>query len=340
MSIDIAIDFGTAKTIIFGNSRILVEEPTAVTVDSDTFEPIYFGTDAKETLGRTPESLTCIHPIERGAIADYDIAQAMLSKYMLDAFGSKIVRPQIIACIPTGLTEVQHKFMGKVIEESGGRNVTVIETPLAVALGAGIDFEEAKGSMVVDIGAGATDIATISLGGIVQCDSYKLASNDFDDAIVKYVRKTYNVEIGPLTAENIKIQIGTVIKRPVDITMIAKGRNILTGLPESFEISSSQIYDTLFDIALSVCNAVRKVLEKTDPDIVADIMENGIYLSGGGALINGMSEFMTEFLGTNVTLCADPSHCVIRGAALALKHPKILKNLNYQARSMKELIIE
>ncbi len=340
MSIDIAIDLGTSKTVIFGNSRIILEEPTAVTVDSDTFEPVFFGTDAKATMGRTPDSLTCIHPIEHGAIADYDIAHAMLSKYMLDSFGSKIIRPQIIACLPTGLTEVQHKFMGKVIEESGGRNVTVIETPLAAALGVGIDFDEPSGSMVVDIGAGTTDIASISLGGIAQCDSFKLASNDFDDAIIKYVRRTYNVEIGPLTAESIKIQVGSVVQRPVDITMVAKGRNILSGLPESFEISSRQIYDTVFDIAVSICNAVRKVIEKTDPDVVSDIMESGINLSGGGALINGMAEFMGEFLGTKVILCADPTHCVIRGAAIALKHPKILKNLNYQARSMKELIIE
>ena len=340
MSIDIAIDFGTSKTVLFGNSRIILEEPTVVTVDSDTFEPVYFGSDAKETLGRTPESLTCICPIEHGAIADYDIAHALLSKFMLEVFGSKIIRPRIIACLPTGLTEVQHKFMGKVIEESGGRNVTIIETPLAAALGVGINFNEAVGAMVVDIGAGATDIASISMGGIVQCDSHKVASNNFDEAIIKYVRRTYNIDIGPLTAEKIKMQVGTVVHRPVDITIIAKGRHLLSGLPESFEISSSQLYETAFDTAVSICNAVRKVLEKTDPDIVSDIMQNGIHLTGGGALINGMADFMSEFIGAKVILAADPSHCVIRGAALALKQPNILKNINYQARSMKELIIE
>ena len=340
MSIDIAIDFGTSKTVLFGNSRIILEEPTVVTVDSETFEPVYFGIDAKETMGRTPESLSCVCPIEHGAIADYDIAHALLSKFMLEVFGSKIIRPRIIACLPTGLTEVQHKFMGKVIEESGGRNVTIIETPLAAALGVGINFNEAVGEMVVDIGAGATDIATISMGGIVQCDSHKIASNDFDEAIIKYVRRTYNIEIGPLTAEKIKMQIGTVVHRPVDITIIAKGRNLLTGLPESFEISSGQLYETVFDTAVSICNAVRKVIEKTDPDIVSDIMQNGIHLMGGGALINGMADFMSEFIGAKVILAADPAHCVIRGAALALKQPNILKNINYQARSMKELIIE
>ena len=340
MSLDIAIDLGTSKTVIYGNSRIILEEPTCVTVDSETFEPVYFGNDSKNTLGRTPETLSFIKPIEHGAIADYEIAHAMLSKYMVNAFGNKIIRPSVVACLPTGLTELQHRFMGKVIEESGGRNVTVIETPLAVALGVGVDFNEPTGTMVVDIGAGATDIASISMGGIVQCDSFKTASEDFDDAIIKFVRRTYNIEIGPLTAEQIKIQVGTVVHRPIEITMTARGRNLRTGLPESFEITSAQIYETVFDIAVAISNAVRKVIEKTDPDIVSDIMENGIHLTGGGSKIFGMAQFMEEFLGAKVIQASDPSHSVIKGAALALKKPALLKNVNYQVRSMKELIID
>ena len=340
MSLDIAIDLGTSKTVIFANGRIVLEQPTVVTVDSETFEPKFFGKDAKATLGRTPETLSCVFPIEHGAIADYDTAEAMLSKYMIDAFGSKIIRPKVIACLPTGLTELQHRFMGKVIEESGGRNVTVIESPLAVAIGIGISSNEPRGTMVVDIGAGATDIASISMGGIVQCDSYKIASNDFDEAIIKYVRRKFNIEIGPLTAEVIKKQVGSVVKRPVEITMIAKGRNLRTGLPESFEVTSRQIYDNLFDTAVSICNAVRKVIEKTDPDIVADIMENGIHLTGGGSLINGMAQFMGEFTGAPIIHAPDPEHSVIKGAATALKNPSLIKNVNYQVRSIKELIVE
>ncbi|MBE6781439.1 MAG: rod shape-determining protein [Ruminococcaceae bacterium] len=340
MSIDIAIDLGTSKTVIYGNSRIILEEATMVTVDAETYEPVYFGEMAKESMGRTPETLLCVQPIERGAIADYDVAQAMMSKYMLDAFGNKIVRPRVMACLPTGLTELQHRFMGKVIEESGGRNVTVIASPLAIALGVGIDFTQAKGSMVVDIGAGVTDIATISMGGIVQCDSFKLASNDFDEAIIKFVRRKFNIEIGPLTAELIKKRVGTVVQRPVEITMIAKGKNLRTGLPETFEITSSQVYETVFDIAVTISNAVRKVLEKTDPDIVSDIMENGIYLTGGGSLIHGMAGFIEEFIGTKIIHSTDPCHSIIKGAALALKNPGLLKDIDYQVRSMKELIIE
>lgn len=340
MSIDIAIDFGSSKTVIYGNSRIILEEPTVVTVDAETFEPVYFGTDAKETLGRTPDTLSCVHPIERGAIADYDTAQAMLTHYMLRAFGNKIIRPKVIVNLPTGLTELQHRFMCKVIEESGGRSVKVIETPIALAFGVGVDFKQPKGTMIVDIGAGVTDVASISLGGIVQCDTFSVASQDFDDAIIKYVRRTFNIEIGPLTAEAIKKQVGTVINRPVEITMIAKGRNILTGLPESFEISSAQLYETLFDTAVLICNNVRKVIEKTDPDIVSDIMENGIHLTGGGSQINGMVQFMEEFIGAKILPAPDPAHTAIKGSAYAIKHPNMLKGFKYQIRSIKDLIIE
>ena len=340
MAVDIGIDLGTSKTVICGNGRILLEEPTMITVDAESFEPVYFGSDAKATLGRTPDTLTCVRPVEHGAISDYDMARELLTKYMLDSFGNKIIRPRVVACLPTGLTELQHRFMGKVIEESGGRNVTVMESPLAVAIGVGVDFSEPKGTLVVDIGAGATDIASISMGGIVQCDSFKTASEAFDDAITKYVRRSFNIEIGPLTAELIKKQVGTVIKRPVEITMIAKGRNLRTGLPEAFEITSGQIYETLFDTAVTICNAVRKVVENTEPDIVADIMENGIHLTGGGSLLNGMAQFLGEFIGAPVIQAPDPTHSVIKGAAQALKNPALLKNVNYQVRSIKELIVE
>jgi rod shape-determining protein MreB len=178
------------------------------------------------------------------------------------------------------------------------------------------------------------------MGGIVQCDSCKTASNDFDESIIKFVRRTYNIEIGPLTAEQIKMHVGTVVKRPVEITMVAKGKNLITGLPEAFEITSGQVYETVFDTAIAICNAVRRVIECTDPDIVSDIMETGIHLTGGGSLINGMAQFMEDFVGAKVIPAPDPSHSVIQGAALALKRPSLLKNINYQVRSIKELIIE
>ncbi len=340
MTSQIGIDLGSYKTIISEGPRIALEQPSIVTVDAESFLPVYFGDKAKSSLGRTPENLVCVKPIEHGVIADFDLTLAMLTEYMKRGFGSKIIRPSVIACLPTGLTELQHHSLADVIVESGGRNVTVIESPLAVAIGIGIDFNSPKGSMVVDIGAGTTDVASVSLGGIVQCGSFNIASFDFDDAIIKYVRRAYNIEIGELTAENIKKQIGSVVKRDVEITVIARGRNLRTGLPQAFEITSREIYDTVYDTAIQICNSVRKVLEKTDPDIVADIMENGIHLTGGGSLINGMASFMQEFIGAPIIQVTDPIHSAVKGMAVAGKNPKLLKNIDYQLRSIKELIIE
>ncbi len=339
MATEIGIDLGTSKTVIFSSSKVVLELPSVVTVDSETFEPIYFGEKAKQTLGRTPESLVCVHPIEHGVIAEYDIAERMLKEYMSSAFGNKVLRPKIIATLPAGLTELQHHTLSNVIVAGGGRDVTVIESPLAVAFGLGLDFSKPHGYLIVDIGAGTTNIAVVSMGEIAVCDSCKVASFDFDTHIIRYIRREYNIEIGPLMAEEIKKQIGTVVERPIEIAMVAKGRNVFTGLPETFEITSSEIYEAIIDTAKSICDAVRVVLNKTDPDLVSDIKGGEVYLTGGGALISGMKEMLSEFLSTKVTLLDDPTHSVVRGAAVALSQPDILKNVNYQLRSIKELEI-
>ena len=340
MSTEIGIDLGSSKTVIFSGSQVVLELPSMVTVDSETWEPVYYGEKAKQTLGRTPESLTCVSPIEHGAIADYDIAEMMLKNYMSQAFGGRIVRPSIMATLPAGLTELQHHSLSNAVESAGGRNISVIEGPLAIACGLGIDFSEPHGTCIVDIGAGTTDIAIISMGGISVCDSFKTASYDFDAHISRYVRKEYNIEIGPLTAEQIKKNVGTVIERPVEIAMVAKGRNVFTGLPESFEISSCEVREAILETADTICNAIRSVFSKADPDLVADIMEDGLYLAGGGALLGGMDKYISNFVGTKVHLLDDPMHSVVRGAAVALKKPQLLKNVDYQMRSIRELTIE
>ena len=340
MATDIGIDLGSSKTVIFSSSKVVLELPSFVTVDNDTWEPVYYGEKAKQTLGRTPDSLCCISPIEHGIIADYDIAEMMLKEYMKTAFGNKIIKPRIMATLPAGLTELQHHTLSNLIESSGGRNISIIEGPLAIACGLGLDFSKPKGTLIVDIGAGTTDAAVISMGGISVCDSFKTASLDFDAQITRYIRKEYNIEIGPLMAENIKKQIGTVIERPVEVAMVAKGRNVFTGLPESFEITSLEVYEAVKETAESICNSVRTVLSKTDPDLIADIKESGFYLTGGGSLINGMDIMLENFVGAKVFRLEDPTHSVVRGAAAALKHPELLRNVNYQLRSIKELIIE
>lgn len=340
MATDIGIDLGSSKTVIFSSSKVVLELPSFVTVDNDTWEPVYYGEKAKQTSGRTPESLTCVSPIEHGIISDYDITEMMLKEYMKTAFGNKIIKPRIMATLPVGLTELQHHSLANVVESAGGRNITVIESPLAVAFGLGIDFSKPHGTLIVDIGAGTTDIAVVSMGGIAVCDSFKTASNDFDLQIAKYIRKEFNIEIGPLMAENIKRKIGTVIERPVEVAMVAKGRNVFTGLPESFEITSSEVYEAIKEPVISICKAIKSVLMKTDPDLVADINEDGLYLSGGGSLINGIDTLLSDYVGVEVHRLEDPQHSVVKGAAVALKHTELLKNVDYQLRSIKELIIE
>lgn len=340
MATEIGIDLGTSKTVIFSSSKVVLELPSVVTVNAETWEPVYYGEKAKQTLGRTPESLVCVMPIERGVISDYDIAESMLKNYMQQAFGNKIVRPRIMATLPSGLTELQHHSLAKVVESGGGRNISVIEGPLAVAFGLGLDFSVPHGTLIVDIGAGTTDIAVISMGGISVCDSFKVASGDFDTQIARYVRKEYNIEIGPLSAETIKKRVGTAIERPVEIAVVAKGRNVFTGLPESFEISSSEALEAINETVDAICNAIRQVLNKTDPDLMADIIEEGMYLTGGGSLLYGLPQRISEYTGLKVNLLEDPAHSVVKGAAVALKKPELLKNVDYQLRSIKELVIE
>ena len=340
MAMEIGIDIGSSKTVIFSSSKVVLELPSVVTVDSESWEPVYFGEKAKQTMGRTPDSLECVMPIKHGVIAEYDIAEAMLKEYISKAFGNKIVRPKMMATLPVGLTELQHHSMSNVVESAGGRNISVIESPLAIAFGLGLDFSKPHGYLIVDIGAGTTDIAVISMGGIAACDSFKTASFDFDTQIMKYIRKEYNIEIGALMAETIKKQIGTVVERPVEIAMVAKGRNVFTGLPESFEITSSEVYEAIKETADSICNAIRSVLSKTDPELTSDINTDGLYLTGGGSLIHGMDKLISDYTGTTVHTLDDPTHSVVRGAAVALRKPELLKNVNYQLRSIKELSIE
>ena len=340
MATDIGIDFGSSKTVIFSSSKVVLELPNVVTVDSDSWEVVYTGEKAKQTLGRTPESMQTVFPIEHGVISDYDLAEHMLKEYMQKAFGNKVLRPRIMATLPAGLTELQHHSLANVVEAAGGRNITVIESPLAIAFGLGIDFSSPHGTLIVDIGAGTTDVAVISMGGIASCNSFKTASFDIDAQIIRYVRKEFNIEIGNLTAESIKIKVGTAVERDVEIAVIAKGRNVFTGLPESFEITSSEVYEAISDTLDTICNAIREVLNKTDPDLVADILQDGMYLAGGGSLLSGFPQKIEQYLGVKVHLLEDPAHSVVKGAAVALKKSELLKNVDYQMRSIKELEIE
>ncbi len=337
---DIGIDFGTSKTILFSKGKIYLEQPSVVAVDTETWEPICYGDRALSMVGRTPESVTTVFPLEHGVIADYDIAEKMLQHYMQKAFGKRIIKPRVMIPVPIGVTPVQHRSVADVAGYAGGRDVCTIESPVAAALGLGIDFTKPGGNMVVDIGAGVTDIATISMGGIAACGSSHTASYSFDEAIIKFVRKEFNIHIGMQTASLIKEQIGCAIARPVDLTMRAKGQDAYSGLPAVFEITSEQVKEALEDSIADIIRAIKDVLEKTPPDLVADIMERGIMLTGGGALLFGMEQKLQEAIGIHVIVAEDPMHNVVRGELIALKKPKLLKNGDYQFRSIQELIVD
>lgn len=340
MATDISIDIGTSKTVFSSGDEIVLELPSVVTVDTDTREPLYFGEKAFSTIGRTPDSLTCVFPIQRSVIADYDAAEEMLREYMITAFGSRIIKPKVMVVMPANVTAMQHHSVADVVQASGGRNAATIEAPIAVALGLDIDFKNPRGSMVIDFGAGTTDVATLSMGGIAACDSLQVASRDLDENIIRYVRKKYNILIGLTTAENIKKSVGSAIERDLEVSVTAKGRHLHSGLPVSFEISSSEVHEAITESVNTIISGIKKVIEKTPPDLVGDIMSDGIHLTGGGALLNGFDVLLQENIGTKVYMAKDPLHTAVMGAAKALKNPEFMKNIDYQYRAIQELEID
>ncbi len=339
MSTDIVLDAGTYKTVLYSAGKVVLEQPSAVAVDTDTWEPIAFGDEAKRMFGKTPESVTVIFPIERGAVSDYVLAEEMIVHFIKSTFGNRIVKPRVIAVVPSDVTTVQHHSVANAISAAGCRNISTIESTVASAVGLDIDISKPNGNMIVDIGGGTVNIATVSMGAIAKNDTLRLGSIDFDDAIIKCLRYEKNVLIGGQTAERIKRVIGGAIKRDFDITMRAKGRNIFTGLPQVFEVSASEVYNAISDLVLQICKACQNVLESTDPDIVADISKNGIYLLGGGAKLYGMDKKLEEYLCVKVNLVEDDSDGSLKGAYRVLKNPSIIKNSDYQFRSIQNLII-
>ena len=340
MPTDIVIDMGSKKTVLYSNNRVLLMQPSVVTVDADTGEPLYFGDKAFLTVGRTPDTLTPVFPIAHGVIADYDIAESMLKTHMEKVFGNRVVKPRAIITLPSGLTEMQHHSVSDLAESAGGRNASTIESSLACALAVGIDFKKPQGAMIIDIGAGVTDVATISMGGISQCSNINIAGNDFDQSIVKYVKRKYKILIGTSTAEKIKIAIGSATRHEFEIALTAKGRHISSGLPTTFEMTSLEIYDAIKDQLSEILNGIKKVLQNTPPDIVGDIMNTGVYLTGGSAKLRGLDEYLQRALGTKVIVPEKPELTAVKGAALALKQPGLLKNNDFFYRSVQKLKID
>lgn len=315
ISNDIGIDLGTSSILVYIKGRgVVLKEPSVVAVNRDTNTILAYGEDARLMLGRTPENIASVRPLRQGVISDYTLTEKMLKYFINKAVGKRTLRkPRISVCIPSGATEVEKKAVEDAAYHAGAREVTIIEEPVAAAIGAGIDISKPQGNMIIDIGGGTSDIAVIALDGPVVSESIKVAGDDFDEAILRYMRKKHNLLIGERTAEDIKINIGCASKRPENVTMEVRGRNLVTALPKTVIVSSDEIMDALLEPAMMIVNAVHNVLERTPPELAADIYERGIVMTGGGSLLYGLDKLVQEKTGIHCMLAEDPLTAVAIG---------------------------
>ena len=316
---DIGIDLGTATVIAYVKGKgIVLREPSVVAVDNNTGNVLAVGKEARRMLGRTPGNIVATRPLREGVISSYTETEKMLKYFINKVCGRFIFAPRIMICIPSQVTEVEKKAVIDAASQAGARKVYLIEEPIAAAIGAGIDISKPCGNMVVDIGGGTTDIAVISLGGSVVSTSLKVAGDKFDEYIVKYIKKKYNMIIGERTAEDLKINIGCVYPKIQDVEMDVRGRDLTTGLPRTIAVKSSEMLEALMEPAMMIVDAVHSVLEKTPPELAADISDKGIYMTGGGCLVDGLDKLLQEKTGINVMIAQDAVSCVALGTGKAL----------------------
>ena len=320
---DIGIDLGTASVLVYvkGKGGVL-KEPSVVAFDRNTNKIKISGEEARLKLGRTPGNIVAVRPLRQGVISDYTVTEKMLSYFIDRTVGKSLFgrKPRISVCVPSGATEVEKKAVEDATYQAGARDVSIIEEPVAAAIGAGIDIAKPCGNMIVDIGGGTADIAVISLGGVVVSNSIKVAGDDFDEAIVRFMRKKHNLLIGERTAEDIKINVGTVYKRPENLTMDVRGRNLVTGLPKTVTVTSEETEEALREPAYQIVDAVHNVLERTPPELAADISDRGIVLTGGGSLIQGLEELIEEKTGINTMTAEDPLTAVAIGTGKYIEY--------------------
>lgn len=312
---DIGIDLGTASVLVYIRGKgVVLKEPSVVAFDRDTNRIKAIGEEARLMLGRTPGNIVAVRPLRQGVISDYTVTEKMLKYFIQKAVGKQRFRKPIISvCVPSGVTEVEKKAVEDATYTAGAREVAIIEEPIAAAIGAGIDIARPCGNMIVDIGGGTTDIAVISLGGTVVSTSIKIAGDDFDEAVVRYMRKKHNLLIGERTAEDIKIKIGSAYRRAETVAMDVRGRNLVTGLPKTISVTSEETEEALRETTSQIVEAVHSVLEKTPPELAADIADRGIVLTGGGCLLYGLEELIEEKTGITTMTAEDPMTAVAIG---------------------------
>lgn len=321
-SMDIGIDLGTANILVYVKGKgVVLKEPSVVAIDKVRNKVLAVGDDAREMLGRAPGSIVAIRPLKEGVIANYTVTQKLLAYVIEKVVGKSLFfKPRVMTCVPIGITSVEKRAVMEATTQGGASKTYLIEEPLAAALGAGIDISVPRGNMVVDIGGGTTDIAVLSLGGIVVDSSIRIGGDHFDEAIVRHVKKVHNVLIGERTAEEIKMNVATVITDGRHESITVRGRDMVTGLPTTFSVSSEDCRVALEDSVASLIATVRGVLEKCPPELAADIVDNGIYLTGGGALLDGLAEIMQRETGITTHIADDPLECVALGTGKALEN--------------------
>ena len=329
---DIGIDLGTASILVYVKGRgVVLREPSVVAIDKNTGKLLKVGAEAQQMLGRTPGNIVAIRPLREGVISDYDMTERMLKEFIRKVTSFRLFKPRVVICVPSGITEVEERAVIDAGIQAGARRVYLIEEPVAAAIGAGIDIAKPDGHMVVDIGGGTTDIAVISLSGIVESTSIKIAGDQFDEAIVKYIRRKHNVLIGERTAEELKMQIGCVFPKEEEETIEVKGRCLTTGLPKSVKISSVELVEAIAEPARDILETIHMVLERTPPELVSDIAQNGIVMAGGGSLIYGFDQLGEKDTGIRTTVVDDALSCAAFGSG------KMLMNLNDMPEGMVNL---
>jgi len=329
---DLAIDLGTANTLVYLKGKgVVVSEPSVVAVQKDSHgqrKVLAVGTEAKNMLGRTPGSIVAIRPMKDGVIADFDITEEMLRYFIRKIHNRKaLVRPRIVICVPSGITQVEKRAVRESAESAGAREVYLIEEPMAASIGAGLPITEASGNMIVDIGGGTTEVAVISLAGIVYAKSVRVGGDKMDEALTQHLKRKYNLLIGERTAEQIKIQIGSAYPDDEVRTMDVKGRDLVSGIPKTLEVDSNEIREALREPINAILEAVRISLERTPPELAADIVDKGIVLAGGGALLRNMDVLIREETGLPVVIAEDPLSCVVLGSGKVLDELDLLKQV-------------
>ncbi len=325
----IGIDLGTANTLVFMKGKgVIMREPSVVAVDTKNDTVKFVGNEAKEVIGKTPGSIMVVRPLKDGVIADFDVTAAMLRIFIKKACGSSLVfKPTVIICIPSGVTEVERRAVREASINAGAGQVMIIEEPMAAAIGAGLPVQEPAGNMVVDIGGGTSEVAVISLNGIVASRSVRTGGDEFDAAIINYIKRKFNLLIGERSAEKIKIEIGTAYKLDEDLTLEVKGRNLINGLPKNAIISSEDVREALRESLEKIIEAIKETLERTPPELAADIIDRGITLTGGGALLRGLDKLICAETGIDVYVAENPLDCVANGTGYVLDHMDTLKEV-------------